>query len=247
MTLVEFLHPINGGRQTDLVIAVLFHAKQFLHQNDMTATEIRNALIQAKVRNAKHLNVNSILNRCAPNVHAPSGRENGTLAFELTPTGDDYIRDLLNVPTIVPALQNEVNSLEAIASKISDPITLGFIEEAILCLSVNALRAAIVFTWSGAMHTLHDQAWQYAVKDINDAIFKHDPKAHVIKKIADFAYIKDNVFLNACFDLGIYDKSQKDTLIEALNLRNRCGHPVDYQPKVNKARSFIEDVVGILF
>jgi hypothetical protein len=48
-------------------------------------------------------------------------------------------------------------------------------------------------------------------------------------------------------DLALIDKGEKATLEEALNLRNRCGHPTRYKPGVKKASSFIEDVVGIVF
>ena len=54
-------------------------------------------------------------------------------------------------------------------------------------------------------------------------------------------------FLEALPDLGILDKAEKDTLVDGLNLRNRCGHPTKVKPGINKARSFIEDVVGIVF
>ena len=53
--------------------------------------------------------------------------------------------------------------------------------------------------------------------------------------------------MDALPDLGVVDKAQKDTLVDALNLRNRCGHPTKVKPGVNKAKSFIEDVVGIVF
>jgi hypothetical protein len=36
-------------------------------------------------------------------------------------------------------------------------------------------------------------------------------------------------------------------LEEALNLRNRCGHPTKYRPGEKKVSSFIEDVAGIVF
>jgi hypothetical protein len=71
--------------------------------------------------------------------------------------------------------------------------------------------------------------------------------ALTVKKVDDFAYIKDATFLKAAFDLGLLDKGQRDTLQDALDLRNKCGHPTKYKPRVNKARGFIEDVVGIVF
>lgn len=108
-------------------------------------------------------------------------------------------------------------------------------------------RAAIVFLWSGAIRTLHDDALAQGEKALNAAITKQDPKARPVKRIEDFAWVKDRTFLDACPDVGVLDKGQKDTLVEAPGLRNRCGHPTKYRPGVNKARSFIEDVVGIVF
>jgi len=82
---------------------------------------------------------------------------------------------------------------------------------------------------------------------LNAAILKHDPKARKVTKLDHFAYIKDSVALLAAQDLGIFDKSEKDTLEEALDLRNRCGHPAKYQPGVKKVSSFIEDLISTVF
>ena len=94
---------------------------------------------------------------------------------------------------------------------------------------------------------LHDEALQKGDIALNRALTKQDPKARQVKKIEDFAWVKDRTFLDACPELGVLDKGEKDTLVEALGLRNRCGHPTKYKPGANKARSFIEDVVGIVF
>jgi hypothetical protein len=68
-----------------------------------------------------------------------------------------------------------------------------------------------------------------------------------VKKLEDFAYIRDATALLAFQELGILDKGEKTTMGEALDLRNRCGHPTNYKPGIKKASSFIEDVVGIVF
>jgi hypothetical protein len=47
--------------------------------------------------------------------------------------------------------------------------------------------------------------------------------------------------------MRLLDKGEKDTLIDALNLRNRYGHPTKYRPGEAKVKSFIEDVLGIVF
>jgi hypothetical protein len=101
--------------------------------------------------------------------------------------------------------------------------------------------------WTGAVRTLQSAALAKGKKRLNDALLIHDPKARNVGKIDDFAYIKDATLLLALFDLNIVDKGQKGTLEENLNLRNRCGHPTKYRPGVNKASSFIEGVLGIVF
>ncbi len=55
------------------------------------------------------------------------------------------------------------------------------------------------------------------------------------------------LLLLAANDLGLFDKNEKDTLTEALNLRNRCGHPSKYRPGVKKVSAFVEDITSIVF
>ncbi len=242
MTLVEFLHPIRKGKHRDLVLAVLFYTKK----NGMTQAEIMAALMQAKIPNAKTMNVSQVLTRSAAFTDTLDTKRKGASVFKLTRTGEVHVRSL-NVPTDNPVLQNEVTSLEAISAKVTDETVRSFIDEAILCLRADALRGAIVFLWSGVMRTLHDKALEKGTDIVTRAIQKQDPKARPIKKTDDFSYVKDRTFLASCVDIGILDKGQKDVLIDALNLRNKCGHPTKYRPESNKACSFIEDVVGIVF
>lgn len=48
-------------------------------------------------------------------------------------------------------------------------------------------------------------------------------------------------------DLGIFEKSERKRLGEALCLRNDCGHPVKYRPGEKKVSSFIEDLLQAVF
>jgi hypothetical protein len=247
VTFVEFLYPLRKGKWRDLVLATLFFHTQFKGANGMTGAEIKTALRQAKIPNAKKINVNDVINKSAPFVHSPGGKESGAFVFELTDTGEKHVRELLDLPAPDLGVQQDVSALRALSDKISDETVKGFIEEAITCLRANALRAALVFLWSGAIRTLHEEALTKGEATVNGAIQKQAPKAREVKKVEDFAWIKDRTFLDACPDMNVLDKGEKDTLVEALNLRNRCGHPTQYRPGVQKARSFIEDVVGIVF
>jgi hypothetical protein len=162
-------------------------------------------------------------------------------------SGQDYVRDLLGLPDADPEIEHDVSSLQRIISKITNPEVVDYFEEALKCLSIGALRATIVFVWSGSIRTLQERILIKRQMDINNAIQKHDPKARNVSKIDHFSYIKDKVTLLAALELGLIDKNEKDILDETLNLRNKCGHPGKYKPGPKKTSSFIEDIINIVF
>lgn len=75
----------------------------------------------------------------------------------------------------------------------------------------------------------------------------HRPKASDFKKKDDFAYVNDATLLQVAQDLGVIDKTEKQRLGEALDLRNSCGHPSKYTAREKKVSAFIEDVIGIVW
>ena len=82
---------------------------------------------------------------------------------------------------------------------------------------------------------------------VNAAILVHDKNARTVKKVDDFQYIQDSIFLVATEGLGGLDKAPRQTLEDALDLRNKCGHPTKYSPGPAKTKSFIKDVTNIVF
>ena len=94
-----------------------------------------------------------------------------------------------------------------------------------------------LFFLTGAVRTLQEESFTKHFANLNAAITRHDPKARPVNKLEDFAYIRDATALLAFQDLGILDKGQKTTLGEALDLRNRCGHPTKYKPGIKRASS----------
>lgn len=156
MTLVEFLHPLKGGKQRDLVLATMYFLKRYKGRDPVTAPEVKSAMVATKMV-AKTINVNQVINGSAPYVHSPGGKENGALLFALTDTGDQYVRELLGLPSAEPEIEHDVTTLSTLAAKLSDDGVRGYVEEAITCLQFGALRAAVVFLWTGAIRTLHEE------------------------------------------------------------------------------------------
>jgi len=82
---------------------------------------------------------------------------------------------------------------------------------------------------------------------VNTELQKHDSKARIIKKIEDFQYIREETLLLVAEGVGVLDKTTRGILHTNLQTRNGCGHPNKYNPGIAKAKSFIEDVTGIVF
>jgi hypothetical protein len=167
--------------------------------------------------------------------------------WNLTDSGRERIRQILGLPAADIEIEHDVGTLEKLVAKIQDGDVENYLDEAVRCLQVSGLRACVVFVWSASIRTIQQRLMAKGAAAATAAVQKHDPKARPIRNIDDFAYVRDATVLLAAKDLGVFDKAEKDTLEEALDLRNRCGHPSNYRPGVKKVSSFLEDVISILF
>ena len=246
MTLVEFLAPLKNGTHRDRILAVLYFSHRYENQNALTAERIKQLLRKARAPRWTKVNVPDVIAKSGHYVDSP-GTEGNKRLWCLTPSGTGHIQKLLNIPSAEPEIEHAIGSLSILLKKVTDEQIKGYIDESVKCLQVNALRACVVFLWGGAIRTIQSKLLQLPIPDLNKALQKHDPKVRQIKTIDHFAYVKDKTTLLAAVELGLFDKNQKDTLEEALNLRNRCGHPGKYMPGVKKVSGFVEDVVTIIF
>jgi site-specific recombinase XerD len=122
-----------------------------------------------------------------------------------------------------------------------------YLKEALTCMTAGSLRAGIIFAWNAAILNLRNKCFKHGAVSLNIALKKHFAKAKEVKKIEDFAYIKDSLLLLAAQELGEVDKGEKDSLEDCLDTRNKCGHPGKYRPKSLKAASVIEELINIVF
>ena len=246
MTIVEFLHPLKGGGIRDFCLAALYFSERYSGAREVTVEELRALLKRARVPRAANLNLADVLAKSAPYVDT-AGKRSRSFLWTLTTAGREHVRSLLGFPEPEVEIEHGVASLEAMLSSISDKEVADYLAEAIKCLSVGALRAAVVFLWAGAVRQIQQDCMSCGAANVDAAVQKHDPKARKIRKLDDLAYVKESVLLLAAQDVGLFDKNQRTTLTDALNLRNRSGHPGKYKPGPKKVSSFIEDLVSILF
>ncbi len=246
MTLVEFLAPLKKASHRDRILAVLYYEQRYKNVDGLTVEGIRQRLKQARTPGYSRVNVADVLARSGHYVDT-TGTVGNRRLWKLTGSGEKYVRGKLDLPEVEPEIEHDVGALSGVAAKLEDAHIREYVEEAIKCLRAGALRACVVFLWVGAVRSLQYELLDHESSKLTAALQKHDPKARKVSMIDHFAYIKDKTTLLAAQELNLLDKNEKDTLQEALGLRNRCGHPAKYKPGVKKVSSFIEDVVGIVF
>lgn len=246
MTLVEFIAPLKGGTHQARVLAVMYFKERYEGIDAQTVDQISQALIASRARHAAKVNVADVLNKAGHFVD-PAGVTGKARLWSLTDSGRSQVRSLLGLPQSDVEIEHDVGTLEAVVAKVTDPDIKDYLEEALKCLRVGALRATVVFAWTAAIRTIQKNLLLHGSPAVTFAVQKHDPKSRPVNKLDDFAYVKDSIAVLAAKDLGDIDKNEKDTLEEALDLRNRCGHPGKYKPGVKKVSSFLEDVISVAF
>jgi hypothetical protein len=247
-TLLEFVRPILSGSRRDLCLAAIYYLRDEKAVEQCSSAELKAALTAARIPKAKTFNVPDVLGKAG---HFVSAHKNASKAnlWQLTESGDRQVREKLGIAQGASEIErkNDISVMDALLAGVSDDVVRSYLEESVLAYGVGALRASVVFLWSGAIRHLQDKALAIGVTALNAALIKHDPKARHVSKIEDYSGVKDVIQLLGFREVGLIDKGEWATLQEGLDLRNRCGHPTKYKPGVKKASAFIEDVVGIVF
>jgi hypothetical protein len=245
VSIVEVIAPVSKGTARDKILAVMYYASRFEATQHFSVDDIRALLRRARIPKVESINISDVLAKAVPLVHSP-GQLNSRILWDLTPSGLTYAAEKLGVSEVAVELENEVSGLTAIASRIWNREARDYVDEAIKCLMFGALRASVVFLWAGATRILQERVFLKGVSAVNAALQSHDQKARTLKSLDDFAYVKDSNILMVAEDLGILDRNQRQMLEQALELRNKSGHPGKYSPGPNKVAAFIEDVVQIV-
>lgn len=246
MTLVEFLNPLKGGLLRDICLSAMYFHQRYEHSSETTVEGLRALLKRGRIPKADRLNLADVLSRAAPFVHT-TGKQGNRFLWSLTVSGGDHVRRLLNLPASDVEVENDVATLRQLILNIADKDVADYIDEGLKCLQVNALRATVVFVWSGAVKKIREDVFACGSANVNSSLQKHDSKAKIVTKVDDLVLVKEAMLLLVSQDLGIFDKNQKSVLEECLNLRNKCGHPGKYRVGPKKVSGFIEDVISIVF
>lgn len=130
---------------------------------------------------------------------------------------------------------------------ISNPSTIQFVQEAIVCYENGLHRAAVIMSWVGAISLLQEFVISNHLADFNREALRRTPKWKPAKTTDDLGKMKEFDFLELLEAISVIGKNVKQELQHCLQLRNGCGHPNSLQIGQNKVAAHIESLTLNVF
>lgn len=189
------------------------------------------------LQECQNWNVSDILGKAKP--YAISTKE----GWAITVKGKDYLKSKKILTEKKSIVKNDIEDIKQLLPKIKNPDTVSFLEEAISCLETNQKRAAVVFSWVGAVSILHDHVINHHLTAFNAEALKRDSKWKTAKNSDDLGKMKEHDFLNILESLSIIGKNVKQELQSCLQLRNGCGHPNSLSFGLRKVSAHLETLI----
>ncbi|MBL7846060.1 MAG: hypothetical protein JNL40_01230 [Cyclobacteriaceae bacterium] len=167
--------------------------------------------------------------------------------WSLTAPGRSYLVTQKLITERKTQLHKDVADLRSHLTAISNPQTKSFLEEAISCLEADLNRAAVVYSWIGAVAVLYDEVVNKHLTTFNAEAVRRDSKWKNAKTTDDLSRMKEQEFLNILESISLVGKNVKLELQQCLQLRNACGHPNTLKIGERKVAAHIEVLILNLF
>ena len=135
--------------------------------------------------------------------------------------------------------------LRDLPAKLSSPIEKEYLEEALLCFTAGAFRAAILMTWNVAFSHLCNLIFDKHITAFNAQLattFAKSPKKPVLK-LDDFQDLKEFDVLQIARSSRLITNAEHHLLQEKLNKRNAAAHPSGIKIAPHTADAFIIDIL----
>lgn len=235
-------------------------AKRILHGPRLGSKD--QLFVVLAIKPLKALAVQQIKERCSAvglprlakmNISDVLGSATGGVArtsqgWELQQPGILRVREIAQAANINLVISHSSQSLRGHAEMIADTLTQSFVMEAITCFEAQQHRAAVVFSWAGAVALLHGHVFAKKLAEFNAEAVRRDPKWRVAKQQDDLGRMKEHEFLDVCEAIGVVGKNVKQILQnECLMLRNACGHPNSVSIAENSVAAHIEKLIKNVF
>ncbi len=126
---------------------------RILGRNEPRLSVSGKRLKAARVPGAQKMNIADVLNKSGE-LADTNGLAGTRRLWNLTTSGREHVRTLVGLPANEPEIEHDVATLTTLVSKVSDEDVRSYLEEALKCLQVDALRACVVFVWTAAARSI---------------------------------------------------------------------------------------------
>jgi hypothetical protein len=234
----------------------LEEAKQVVHGPTLRNRDL--LLVVLAIEPAVPLPIQAIKKRCvdaglrklaAKNISGILGESTGLVArtrlgWELQQQGIARARELADAVNVNLVVTHSSRSLRSHAAAVTNDLTNSFVMEAIQCFEARQYRAAVVFSWAGAVALLHSYVFSNKRLEFNTEAARRDSKWRVAKQQDDLGRMREHEFLDVCEAISVIGKNVKQIMQnECLALRNACGHPNSLMIAENSVAAHIEKLI----
>jgi hypothetical protein len=240
LTISEAKHIVHGPTldSRDLLIVVL----AIKPAEPLSVQEIKKRCLACGLRKLATKNISQILSS------AKGFAARTAVGWELQQKGVEHVRDVAHAVNVNLVVTHSSRSLRKHADTVSDDLTRSFVLEAIQCFEADQYRAAVVFSWAGAIALLHQYVFSRKLTEFNAEAARRDSRWRRAKQQDDLGRMKEHDFLDVCDSIGVIGKNVKQILQnECLALRNACGHPNSLSIAENSVAAHIEKLIKNIF
>ncbi len=144
-----------------------------------------------------------------------------------------------------PARTEATHALNDLLAQLVDQDEKTFLQEAIGCYAIDALRAAIVMVWILTVHHLYKYILKHKLPAFNIALAKVKDKRVKIQKVTcvdDFSEIPESIFIQVSRSAKVISNDVRKILDVKLGIRNSYAHPSAVIISQVKTTDFIIDL-----
>jgi hypothetical protein len=164
--------------------------------------------------------------------------------WELTQKGHQAVDVLANTGLQHAAVRRTVADVRQHVVRISSSDAREFIEEAIRCFENGQFRAAVVFSWVGAVSVMHAHVFRNVLQTFNTEARRRDAKWKDAHNTDELGRMKEHDFLDVLEAIGSIGKNVKQALQnQCFSLRNACGHPNSLKISENTVAAHLDMLV----
>lgn len=145
-----------------------------------------------------------------------------------------------------PAKIETSHLLRGLLSKLKDKKEQSFLQEAIDCYEIRAMRASIVLVWILTIYHLYEYIFKHKLVSFNSALAKDKDKRLKVARVTivdDFTDIPEGKFIEIARSAKIISNDVRKILDTKLGVRNSCAHPSAITVSEVKTTDFIIDLV----